>query len=94
MRTGIATGDNDRFAVLLHGSLGRIEAEGLEGCPNLLNASVIVMVLSLTVNERELACLHGLAEHPRHAELLETAYDEDEDLALDAIDQLQQSVSM
>jgi hypothetical protein len=52
------------------------------------------MVLSLTVNERELACLHGLAEHPRHAELLETAYDEDEDLALDAIDQLQQSVSM
>ena len=43
---------------------------------------------------RELACLHGLAEHPRHPKLLETAYDEDEDLALDAIDQLQQSVSM
>ena len=43
---------------------------------------------------RELACLHGLVEHPRHSELLETAYDEDEDLALDAIDQLQQSVSM
>jgi hypothetical protein len=43
---------------------------------------------------RELACLHGLVEHARHSELLETAYDEDEDLALDAIDQLQQSVSM
>jgi hypothetical protein len=43
---------------------------------------------------RELACLHGLAERPRHPGLLETAYDEDEDLALDAIDQLQQSLSM
>ena len=43
---------------------------------------------------REIACLHGLADHPRHPELLEAVYDEDEDLALDAIDQLQQSFSV
>lgn len=42
---------------------------------------------------RELSCLHGLTEQPRHPELLETAFDEDEDLAMDAIDQLQQSLS-
>jgi len=42
---------------------------------------------------RELACLHGLAAQPRHSEVLETAFDEDEVLAMDAIEQLQQSGS-
>jgi hypothetical protein len=38
---------------------------------------------------REIACLHGLTEHPRHSEILDAAFDKDEDMALDAIDQLQ-----
>jgi hypothetical protein len=42
---------------------------------------------------RELACLHGLKEQPRHPQMLETVFDEDEALAMDAIEQLQQSVS-
>lgn len=41
---------------------------------------------------REIACLHGLSEKPRHTGLLETVFDVDEDLALDAISQLQQSL--
>ncbi len=43
---------------------------------------------------REMACLHGISEQPRHPELLESAFDEDEQLAMDAIEQLQQSVSL
>ncbi|SJM91551.1 conserved hypothetical protein [Crenothrix polyspora] len=42
---------------------------------------------------REIACLHGLSEIPRHSSLLETVFDADEDLAMDAIEQLQQSLS-
>lgn len=42
---------------------------------------------------RELACLHGLSAHPRHPALLDAVFDEAEELALDAVDQLQQSVS-
>lgn len=42
---------------------------------------------------RELSCLHGLSEVPRHADLLELVFDEDEILAMDAIEQLQQSSS-
>ncbi len=43
---------------------------------------------------REIACLHGLADHPRHPKLVEAVNDEDEDLALDAINQLQQPFSL
>lgn len=43
---------------------------------------------------QELACLHGLSEQPRHPELLNTAFDQDESLAMDAIDQVQQSGSI
>lgn len=43
---------------------------------------------------RELACLHGLTDKPRHADMLEKVFDQDENLALDAIEQLQQSVSL
>jgi hypothetical protein len=42
---------------------------------------------------KEIACLHGLSNGPRHQQLLRTVFDEDEDLALDAIDQAQQSAS-
>ncbi|MNY60167.1 hypothetical protein D3C86_1966830 [compost metagenome] len=42
---------------------------------------------------RELSCLHGLSEKPRHPDILETAFDEDESLVMDAIDQIQQSLS-
>lgn len=42
---------------------------------------------------RELACLHGISDYPRHPTILETAYDEDEILAIDIIDQLQYSPS-
>lgn len=41
---------------------------------------------------RELACLHGIGQI-RHPDLLETAFDQDEALAMDAVDQLQQSDS-
>lgn len=39
---------------------------------------------------RELACLHGLTQEPRHAEMFRTAFDQDDDLVMDAIDQLQE----
>ena len=42
---------------------------------------------------RELSSLHGLAEFPRNANTLESVFDEDEQLALDAVDQLGQSPS-
>ena len=42
---------------------------------------------------REIACLHGIASAPRHPEMLESVFDEDEELAVDAVDQLQQSLS-
>lgn len=41
----------------------------------------------------EFACLHGLSDHPRHAAILESVFDEDELLAMDAVDQLGQSLS-
>jgi hypothetical protein len=42
---------------------------------------------------REIACLHGISDRPLHPNLLETVYDEDEALSMDAIDQFQQSLS-
>jgi hypothetical protein len=42
---------------------------------------------------RELACLHGITEEPRHPFLLDRVFDADEDMALDAIEQLQQPIS-
>ena len=41
----------------------------------------------------ELACLHGISDQPRHAAILESVFDEDEQLAMDAVDQLGQSLS-
>lgn len=41
----------------------------------------------------EFACLHGLSDHPRHADTLESVFDEEEQLAMDAVDQLGQSAS-
>lgn len=43
---------------------------------------------------RNLSCLHGISDGPRHTALLETAYDEDELITLDAVEQLRQSNSM
>lgn len=40
---------------------------------------------------REFACLHGLADKPRHPEFLETAFDEDEELSLDVMNDLRAS---
>lgn len=42
---------------------------------------------------RELACLHGLSKGPRHESMFQTAFDQDDDLVMDAIDQLQEYVS-
>lgn len=42
---------------------------------------------------RELACLHGLSDQPRHPEMLETAFDESQELALDALNELRGSGS-
>lgn len=33
---------------------------------------------------REISCLHGISEHPRHPRILETAFDRGEELAFDA----------
>jgi hypothetical protein len=41
----------------------------------------------------EFACLHGISDRPRHAAILESVFDEDEQLAFDAVDQLGQSLS-
>jgi hypothetical protein len=41
----------------------------------------------------EFACLHGISDQPRHAAILESVFDEDEQLAMDAVDQLGQSLS-
>jgi len=43
---------------------------------------------------RELACLHGLADEPRHSAILLTAFDQDDDLIMDGIDQLQEYSSI
>jgi hypothetical protein len=51
------------------------------------------LMTSLDPFIREIACLHGLSHTPRHPQVLESAFDEDEDLTLDAIDQLKQSTS-
>lgn len=40
---------------------------------------------------RELACLHGITDRPRHDQILDTAFDQAEDITLDAIEQDNQS---
>ena len=40
---------------------------------------------------RQLACLHGLAPAPRHSQILSTAFDQDDELIFDAIEQLHNS---
>lgn len=42
---------------------------------------------------RELACLHGISENARHPAMLESIFDEDERLAMDTVEQLQESTS-
>lgn len=42
---------------------------------------------------QELSCLHGLSDRPRHAEILATAFDTDETIAFDAVEQSQHSFS-
>jgi hypothetical protein len=42
---------------------------------------------------REIACLHGLSPEPRHIEMFDRAFDEDESLTMDAVTQLQQSIT-
>lgn len=48
------------------------------------------MMNSGTAFIREFSSLHGLADGPRHLRMMETPFDQDEDLTMDAIDQLQQ----
>ncbi len=42
---------------------------------------------------RDISCLHGMSEHVRHRNILETYLDEDEDLAFDAVNLLQEYIS-
>jgi hypothetical protein len=42
---------------------------------------------------REVACLHGISGRPRHVDMFDRAFDEDEALTLDAVTQLQQSIT-
>ncbi len=58
-----------------------------------LSGADIELMKSADPFTRELACLHGLSERPRHPETLESVFDKDENLAIDAIEQLQGSVS-
>jgi hypothetical protein len=43
---------------------------------------------------REISSLHGICEVPRHPEVLESVFDEDEELTLDVLEQLQRSLSI
>lgn len=43
---------------------------------------------------REVACLHGIAEVPRHSELLDKPFNQAEVVALDAIEQARESLSL
>lgn len=42
---------------------------------------------------RDISCLHGMSEHARHRGILETYLDEDEELAFDAVNLLQEYIS-
>ena len=87
-------------------ALAVIEFNGVTMQPagtNLVNKSELLEFAEIGSNTRlinsgntfirEIACLHGLTQSPRHPEMLESVFDEDEDLAIDAVDQLQQSLS-
>ena len=41
---------------------------------------------------REISCLHGISEYPRHPNILDTVFDKDEELALDTINMMQYSL--
>lgn len=56
-----------------------------------MNGSDISLMKSSDPFIREMACLHGLCEQPKHPDMLDIVFDEDEELALDAIDHLQDS---
>lgn len=56
-------------------------------------ANLQMMMTSGSTFMRELSSLHGITNEPRHATMMETAFDQDEALTMDAIDQLQQSIS-
>lgn len=57
------------------------------------NGTDSAMMRSSDVFHREISCLHGLATQPRHSDMLDLALDEDESIAMDAVEQLQESVS-
>src|SRR5205823_5138810 len=42
---------------------------------------------------REIACLHGISHGPRHVSVFDHAFDEHEALTMDAVTQLQQSIT-
>lgn len=56
-----------------------------------MNGSDISLMKSSDPFIREMACLHGLCEKPKHPDMLDIVFDEDEELSLDAIDHLQDS---
>ena len=87
-------------------ALAVIEFNGVTMQPagtNLVNKSELLEFAEIGSNTRlmnsgntfirEIACLHGITQSPRHPAMLESVFDEDEDLAIDAVDQLQQSLS-
>ncbi len=52
------------------------------------HGSDLALMSSSDPSLRELACLHGLSKTPRHQQMLYTAFDGDEEIAFDAIEQL------
>lgn len=79
---------NDRSGIFPHYSPGLRERH--DAIAKACDADQVLMKTA-TPFIRELACLHGVTDRPRHPEGLE--FDEDEDLAMYTIDQLQQSLS-
>jgi hypothetical protein len=61
---------------------------GSSGMSELMRFTTVGADTALTKSSnpflREIACLHGLAEKPRHPDILESVFDLDEDLAMDA----------
>lgn len=83
---------------LLNGVLVSNLTEPTNGYSDLLrfakNGSDRMLMIADEPFMRELACLHGVSEKVRHPGLLNTAFDFDDEFTLDALDQLQQSVSL
>lgn len=68
--------------------------EGNELLKFAVHGSSSELMRSKNVFVSELACLHGISHAPRHIGVLDSAFDEAEEIAMDAIDQARNSLSI